>query len=211
MRRTILFSFVLCSFLAACGGGGAATNAPGGQTSAPGQPTNGGVATSQPTTGVQPTTGGQPTTAGQPGAGTVSVVLTGGDHAGTYTGTDNPNCTYNFFAPDTWGTQFSLTEATPAEFSSLQIVHRPDGGGSEGDMFPGVATLVTVGFGSLLEPDYTVYEVELRADDEESEIGGEGTMTVNDAGSTAVLHFTGTTADGVGIDATVNCPSVTRG
>ena len=205
VRRTLFISFVLCSVLAACGGTGTATNAPGGQTIAPGQPTNGGAATSQPTTG------SQPTTAGQPGAGTVSVVLTGGEHAGTYTGTDNPNCTYNFFAPDTWGTQFSLTEPTAEEFSSLQIVHRPDGGGSEEDMFPGVATLVTVGFGSLLEPDYTVYEVELRSDDEESEIGGEGNMTVNDAGSTAVLHFTGTTADGVGIDATVNCPAVTRG
>lgn len=199
MRFAAVASFVLSAVLAACGGGGAATTAPGGQTTAPGQPTTGGVATSAPTAG------------GQPGAGTAAVVLTGGDHAGTYSGSENPNCTYNFFAPDTWGVQYSLTESEPDQFSSLQIVHRPEGGGSDEDMFPGVATLVTVGFGDLLEPTYTVYEVELRSDDEESDIGGEGSMTVNDAGSTAVLHFTGTTADGVGIDATVNCPAVTRG
>jgi len=190
----VAISFVLSAILAACGGGGSPTTAPGGQTTAPGQPT----------------TGGQPPA--QPGAGTVAVVLTGGEHAGTYTGSDNPNCTYNFFAPDTWGVQYSLTEVQPGELSSLQMVHRAEGGGSEDDMFPGVASLVTVGIGPLLDADsYVAYEVELMADDEESDIGGEGTMTVNDTGSTAVLHFTGTTADGVGIDATVNCPSVTRG
>ena len=206
MRKQVVITFVLSAFLAACGGGGVATNAPG-QTIAPGQPTTAGVATSQPTAGVQPTAGGQP------GAGTVTVVLTGGDHPGTYTGSDNPNCSYNFFAPDTWGAQYSLAEATPDQFSSLQFVYRPEGaaGGDDGEMFAGVGTLVTVGFGSLLDPDYTTFDVELRIDDEESDIGGEGTTTVNDAGSTAVLHFVGTTADGVGIDATINCPSVTRG
>ena len=203
MRRTVVISFLLSAVLAACGGGGAATTGPGGQTTAPGQPTTGGVATSQPSSG-------QP--APQPGAGTVTVVVTGGDDAGTYTGTDNPNCTYNFFAPDTWGAQYSITEAGPDDLSSVQMVHRPNGGGSDEDMFPGVATLVTVAFGDLLDSTtYREYEVELRADDEESDIGGEGEMTVNDAGSTAVLHFIGTTVDGVGIDATVNCPSVTRG
>src|SRR6187397_2363338 len=98
VRRTVVMSVVLSAFLAACGGGGVATTGPGGQTTAPGQPTSGGVATSQPTTGGQP--------APQPGAGSVTVVLTGGEHAGTYTGSDNPNCTYNFFAPDTWGVQY---------------------------------------------------------------------------------------------------------
>jgi hypothetical protein len=199
VRRLAVTSFVLSVFLAACGGGGTATTAPGGQTTAPGQPT----------TGAEPTQG-QP--APQPGAGTVAVVLNGGADAGSYTGSENPNCTYNFFSPDTWGVQYSLTEVTAEQFSSLQVVHRPTGGGDDGDMFAGVGTLVTVGFGSILDAEnYRTYEVEIRTDDEESDIGGTGTMQVNDGGSTAVLHFTGTTADGVGIDATVNCPSVTRG
>ena len=206
MRRLAVTSFVLSVVLAACGGGGTATTVPGGQTTAPGQATAG----TQPTTGTQPTQGGQP--APQPGAGTVAVVLTGGADEGSYSGSENPNCTYSFFSPDTWGVQYSLTEVTPEQFSSLQVVHRPTGGGDEGDMFAGVGTLVTVGFASILDAEnYRTYEVEIRTDGEESDIGGTGTMQVNDAGSTAVLHFTGTTADGVGIDATVNCPSVTRG
>ena len=39
---------------------------------------------------------------------------------------------------------------------------------------------------------------------------GSGTIQVEDAGATAVLHVTGTTKDGVGIDLKINCPTVSR-
>jgi hypothetical protein len=67
---------------------------------------------------------------------------------------------------------------------------------------------MTVTIGPFLEAGARNYEVKLAEDDSES--SGEGSAEVIDNGSTAVIHATGTTADGVGIDATVNCPSVTR-
>ncbi len=39
---------------------------------------------------------------------------------------------------------------------------------------------------------------------------GGGSAASQQPGQAAVIHATGTTDDGVGIDATVNCPSVLR-
>ena len=204
--RLMFAGFVVSSLLAACGGGG------GGATLAPGSNRPGATIAGQPTAAGQPTTAAQPTagSAPQPGSGTVAVSVTGGEHAGTYTGGDNPNCSYSLFSPDTWGVQYSTTGAQPDQFSSLQLVYRPSGGGDDGDMFSGVGLLMTVSFGDLLDSaNYTSYEVEVRVDGEDS--SGTGSATVNDTGSTAVIHATGTTPDGVSLDATVNCPSVMRG
>jgi hypothetical protein len=190
------------SLAAACGGGGGATTRPGATGPA------------QPSTGGQPSSGGQSsaaaTSAPQPGAGTVAVIVTGGEHQGVYTASGNPNCSYSFFSTNTWGVQYSITDAAPDDLSSVQLVYRPDGtGGDEDDMFAGTSLLLTVAFGDLLDSEaYTEYTVEVRADDEEGK--GTGTAEVGDAGTTALIHATGTTDEGVEIDATITCPNVSR-
>jgi hypothetical protein len=197
-------------FVAACGGGTTT-------------PTTGGVV---PTTGAVQPTGVGPTvppvasvpsvsTPGappQPGSGTVAVTLTGGEHAGSYTGGTDPLCSESFFAADAWGVQYSVFDGVEAgDLSSLQVVYRPNGAADTGsEMFPGVVAKFTVGIGPLFDTGagYKEYDVEVHEDAADSK--GTGTVTVTDNGSTAVIHAVGTTEDGVGIDATVNCPSVAR-
>jgi hypothetical protein len=205
----LLASSAALLFVVACGGGGnvTPTNAPG-RTTAPGQ-TSANPSTPAPVAS-NPVTASPAGPAPQPGSGTVAVVVTGGEHPGSYTGSENPNCTYNFFSTNTWGVQYSITGATPEQLSSVQLVYRADGsGGDDDDMFSGTSLLFTVAFGDLLDSEaYKEYTVEVRADDEEGQ--GTGSAEVTDNGATAVIHATGTTDDGVSLDATINCPTVTR-
>jgi hypothetical protein len=198
-------------FAVACGGGGTVTptTAPG-RTTAPGQ-TSANPATTVPQAST-PVVATPAPPAPQPGSGTVAVTLTGGEHAGTYTGSENPNCSESFFATDAWGVQYSVFDGVEAgDLSSVQVVYRPNGASDSGDeMFPGVVAKFTIGIGPLFDTGagYKEYDVEVHEDTTES--SGTGTVSVQDNGSTAVIHATGTTEDGVGIDATVNCPLVSR-
>ena len=186
---------VLAALIGACGGGGAATQAPGGSTPAPGQTTGPGA-----TTAGQPTPGDAPAPA--PGGTTVTVILTGGPDAGTYTGTDDPSCTNGFMGDNVWSTNFNIFEGAGLdELSEAIFVYGPSPSGD------GQEVKASVGIGPLFDPeDFREYEI----DPSYTDIGGDGTAEIQDNGNTAVIHFTGTTKDGVGIDATVNCPSVTR-
>jgi hypothetical protein len=129
------------------------------------------------------------------------VTLTGGAHAGSYTATENPNCSVGFAGEGAWGTQYSVQEGSaPGQLSSLQLIYDPDGEQLQ----------TTVGIGPLFDTANGYTEYDITYNREGFDDSGMGTVQVTDGGSTAVLHITGTTADGVGIDATVNCPSVIR-
>lgn len=190
-------------FIAACGGGATAT--PARTTGLP------------QATGAAPTVGSVPTQAAAslppapaPGGGTVTVTLSGGsEHDGTYTGSETPNCTADFIGEGTWGVQYSIATAGAADMSSYQLVYRDEDTDDSGQMFEGVSLLTTVTIGPIVSADSTSYEIEVRTDGEES--SGQGSVDITDNGATAVIHVVGTTADGVNIDATVNCPSVMRG
>ncbi len=184
---------VLAVILVACGGGPAATPQPGGQqTLAPGQPTQ---------APAPPPAGGE----------SVSVTLTGGPDAGTYTGTDNPNCSLGIIGPNGWGTQYSVADGPDNALSSLQLVSAAPGmADDEEAFFQGTEFLITVTIGTLFADSSRDYEVAKYTENADKDSTGTGSATVADTGSTAVIHATGTTADGVGIDATVNCPSVIR-
>ena len=75
-------------------------------------------------------------------------------------------------------------------------------------MFGGVAFKVTVTIGDLLAGPS--YDIEVATPESGQESKGDGTATIDDRGESAVIRATGTTADGVGIDATVNCSTVVR-
>jgi len=184
--RRVMFIFASSALLAACGGTAGPTPAPSGP-----QPT-------APPAQATPT--GQPTAPPAPGGTTVNVTLTGGAHAGTYTGTADPLCSFGLAGEGVWGTQYSVFEGIAAgQLSSLQLIYNPDGAQLQ----------TTVGIGPIFDTanGYTEYEITYQYEGHND--SGTGTVQVTDGGSTAVLHVTGATADGVGVDATINCPSVT--
>jgi len=134
---------------------------------------------------------------------TVKLAITGGPNAGTHEGsTDKGGCTYGFAGPGSWGNQFSLPkESDPKKLNSVQLVvpdaKKAAGGTSE--------FLLTVGFGSLMKRA-AEYTVDTRA----GKGKGSGKITVQDAGSTAKVLISATTADGVKIEGTIDCRSVMR-
>ena len=173
-------------------------------------------------TGSAPTTAGAgqatpsgatstPTTAPAGGGQSVSVTLTGGPDAGTYTGTDNPNCSVGIVGPGGWGTQYSVADAADDQLSSLQLVSPAAGAEDDPDsMFSGTKFLMTVTIGPLAETSARTYEVQVVTENSDDEPSGSGSARVVDSGATATIFANGTTADGVAIDAIVNCPLVTR-
>ncbi len=198
MRHLAVVVFLVIGVVSACGGGAAPTQAPAGATTGVGgQPTPQGA---QPTpAAVQPTPQvGQPV----PSTTTVVVTLTGGPDAGTYAGSDNPNCAYGFMGESVWSTSYSILEgAAMDELSEANFVYGPSTSDSNLEL------QASVGIGPLFDPqNFREYEI----NPDFSDIGGTGTAEIQDGGNTAVIHWTGTTKDGVGIDATVNCPSVAR-
>ena len=179
---------------AGCGGGGVnptATPGPGQSTAPPGAPSPSSLVSTPPT--APPAVGGT----------TVSVTLTGGASAGSYTGTLDPGCALGFMGENVWSVNFvMLTGSSPGVLSEAIIVSPPAEGGES-------RLAIEVGIGLLYDTaaGYKSYRIE----PERSDFRGTGTVEVTDNGATAVLHATGTTQDGVGIDMTVNCPQVTRG
>jgi hypothetical protein len=141
-----------------------------------------------------------------PGGNTVTVVLTGGPDAGTYTGADDPNCTVGLVGPQAWGVQWSVSGG-PNQLSSVQLVSAAPGKADDPSaMFQGTVMLLSIGVGPLLQGN--TYEIDDKTDDSQDQ--GSGSAQVQDNGDTAVIHATGTTKAGVGVDVTINCPSVSR-
>lgn len=131
-------------------------------------------------------------------ATTIHLVLSGGPHAGSYhVDATQVTCTYGFAGEGSWGNAFSDESAKP---SSVQLVVPDAKGAANGTSdFRFTAT-----FGDLLTgTQYDINRLHGRED-------GEGTATVVDRGSNATVTVRGTTNDGVGIDATLECREVTR-
>lgn len=192
--RAFAFASVL-GLAVACGGG---TTVPSG-TSAP-TPTGGAV-----TPGV--------TGAPQPGGSVATVILTGGPDAGTYSAAADiaPNCSQGIIGPEGWGVQLSNLVAADKELGSIQLVSAAPGkADDENAFFRGTEFLMTITIGPSLGATSRNYEVGVYTESSDKETSGEGSAQITDNGATAVIHATGTTADGVGIDATINCPSVVR-
>ena len=195
--------FALASLLVfAVGCGGGSTVPSNGVTAGPPSPT--GVA------GTPPASAGA---SAQPGGSVATVTLTGGADAGTYTAAADiaPNCSEGIIGPDGWGVQLSNFAAGDKELGSIQLVSAAPGmADDEGAFFGGTVFLITVTIGPALGESSRNYEVGVYTDGSDKVTSGDGSATVTDNGATAVIHATGTTADGVAIDATINCPSVVR-
>lgn len=182
----------------ACGGGGTVT------------PTTGGLRTTAPLASSPAAAATPAAPAPQPGGAAVTVVLTGGPDAGSYTASGDTGCSYGLIGPQGWGVQFSRVDNVgPNDLSSVQVVSAAPGMEEDSDAtFSGTKLLTTVTIGPFLEETKRDYEIEVDVDEDDS--SGSGEATVTDSGTSAVIHVTGTTEDGVGIDATVNCATVIR-
>lgn len=151
---------------------------------------------------------GGPTAAPAEGE-TVVVTLAGGLDAGRRTAGGDPNCSFGLVGPLGWGVEISIDDAQPNELSSVQIVAAAPGREDDPNAtFPGTKFLMTVVIGPFFAASRRAYEITVRTDADASV--GSGSATIDDSGSSAQIHATGTTADGVAIDATVFCPYVLR-
>jgi hypothetical protein len=101
-----------------------------------------------------------------------------------------------------WSTQGGDHQLSSVQLASAASGHEDD----PNAMFQGTVMLLSVGVGPLLQGNS--YEVDDKTDNSQDQ--GTGSAQVQDNGDTAVIHVTGTTANGVGVDVTIDCPSVTR-
>jgi hypothetical protein len=190
MRSTTVLVIAISALLAACSGGPAApvTQAPG-QTASPGQPT---ASPGQPTASP-----GQPTSPPIVGGGSViHVVVASGPLAGTY---DRTGIKYDCNTSATGSGATFLDMATTEGVSSLTF--------SSG---VGGASVTSFYFNVIFGAPATstdVLEIQTLVADSAQ---GSGTATLQDNGSTIKWTIDGTTEDGIGIQATVECGPVDR-
>lgn len=187
LRPTAAPAFALALLLAACGG----TASPETDAGTDSEPTTAATEAADP--GGED--GGSVGDAGGDAAASVDVTVTGGEFAGTYTGSvPDGGCSRGATGDNTFGLQYSTDE--DVELSSLQlIVNDADGAAAGTDDF---MTMLT--FGDILEG--TTVDVEPGAGN------GSGTVTVDDRGDTATITIEAETSEGMAIDATVECHSV---
>jgi hypothetical protein len=188
MTRTPLGSVLAVALaLAACGGAATpATKTPGAATTAPAGATPAGQRT-------------QPTSQPQ-GGGTISVTLTSGPDAGTYTGAADPHCSFGFLSPNVWGVAYVDPAAVPGKLGAANVISQV---AAQGDTSRPFSADVTIG-AQFVGNNYGL--VRDAGDASQS-------ITITDNGATAVIDVVGTTTvgtTGIGLDMTVNCPSVIR-
>jgi len=137
---------------------------------------------------------------------TITLTVTGGEKAGTYeVTTQDTTCSYGLVGEDSWGNQYSVLTEDSDAFSSLQLIVPSTQAAKAGtDAF-----LTTISFGPLfsLSGQGVSYEIDTR--DPES-ARGQGTVTIEDSGSTARVTISGTTPEGVELEAVIECGDVLR-
>jgi hypothetical protein len=135
----------------------------------------------------------------------VHLVVTGGAHAGTYDATGTRGgCSVGLSGPGSWGNQLSSSaDKDPSHFNSLQLIV-PDG---KAAATGAKEFMLTVGFGPLLQRS-AEYKIDTRV--EAKVRTGSGVVTVKDGGATAKVTFSTKTSDGVQLDGTIYCKTVTR-
>ncbi len=144
-------------------------------------------------------------------ATTIHLVVTGGEHAGTYDAKSGDiTCTYGYAGPGSWGNQYSVSGKEPNEFSSLQLIVPDTKDAADGaDKF-----LITVAFGEMMKPGYSEHTINTGAtlfgSPERKPREGSGTITVEDEGKTGKVTFKGKTKDNVGLEGTIDCHQMMR-
>ena len=133
---------------------------------------------------------------------TISLTLSGGGNAGNFTAeAPDAGCSRNPLGENTFGLQYSVDE--PQGFTSLQIIINDAEAAKAGDGTDDFIATVTIG--PLFGEGSTSYDIKPTDEDTPA---GTGTITLDDRGDSATMVIDGTTDDGVGVDATVECHGV---
>jgi hypothetical protein len=140
---------------------------------------------------------------GDGNASVITVIVTGGPHAGTHERrSSDATCSYGLIGADAWGNQYSDADITQG-LSSLQLIV-PSGTEAANGTSNFNATFT---FGELFGDSSTNYTFEGR---EGSEKEGDGTVTISGTPDRATIKIEGEPAGGVTIDATIECNDVFR-
>ncbi|SDM79928.1 hypothetical protein [Siphonobacter aquaeclarae] len=134
------------------------------------------------------------------GGSRITVTLTGGANAGTYTvSTPKTTCSKGLTGPASFGNQYSEKGKSDAEFSSLQlIVDDASAAGTGTDKF-----YVKVAFGKVLVG--RKYEINGSSNPMAGAKTGKGTLSLKEGGGKKTVTLEGETADGVKIRVTLEC------
>jgi hypothetical protein len=123
--------------------------------------------------------------------------LQGTAEAGAYTGSANPNCSYNFMGKGVWAVSFVDNHAAAGQVGVANVVGVVSTQDEANKRFSVAVTIGPPGGGGgSFSFDRTT---------------GTGSMEVDDTGTSASIHVIAERADGVQLDMTVNCPTVSRG
>jgi hypothetical protein len=184
MRRAILVLSVLIALVAACGGQGAATTGPGASVGPGGQPND---------TPVPP--------AVEPGGAGTAIAhaeVASGPLAGTYDET-SPKFDCNTSGDGSGATYLNL--AKTEGLSGLTFVSGEGGGSPAAFYFQAIFADPAAGINPPVLEIQTLTGIDPR---------GSGTARLEDKGGTIKWSMDGTTADGIGIKATIECGPVDR-
>jgi hypothetical protein len=134
----------------------------------------------------------------------VHVVITGGPMAGTYDATETKGgCSTGANGPGSWGNAFSNVKAGEKELGALSLIVPNARAAAAGTK----EFLVQVRLGSILAKNVE-YTVETRLS--EKKLAGSGLVTVADASTTAKVTIAAKTAEGITLQATIDCKTVVR-
>lgn len=133
-------------------------------------------------------------------------MLDSGPDAGTYLATADPQCSVGVIGEDTWSAQYGNFVAGPTDLSTVQLTDEPDSSDSSGKsrIFSAYVIVGPVVGGM----SYTLSLDRCSA--------GKFVDDIQDNGATAVIHAAGKSVQtplgqgGIGVDLTVNCPTVNR-
>lgn len=127
-----------------------------------------------------------------------SVTITGGPNAGPHeTSTERGGCSTGLTGADSFGVQISNPkEKDGKKLNSVQV--------DVPDKAKPAQFMVQVAFGSVLNRTAT-YVIDTRNKK------GSGSIAIAQQGTAASVKFSGTTAEGVKLDGTIDCKSVLKG
>ncbi|HUZ61477.1 MAG TPA: hypothetical protein VMU83_22060 [Hanamia sp.] len=137
-------------------------------------------------------------------AGTeITVTLTGGTIAGTYTViSKDPTCSEGLTGKNSFGNQYSEKNKADNELSSVQLIIDDKDAAKKGTS----KFYFKAAFGKLLKGKS--YEINGGTSFLEMPLMGGGKATLMESGSAKTVIIEGKTADGVGISASIKCNSV---
>jgi hypothetical protein len=130
----------------------------------------------------------------------ISVTITGGDLAGSYSATCKDGCcSWGIAGENVFGNQYSETGKGPKDLSSVQLIVDNVKGNTTTKEFT-----LTVGFGELFGKDSKSFNIDTRGGRNK----GSGTIDLQYSGDKATVNIKGVSGEGPSIDLKMECNKV---